>query len=82
MDYIMTNQDLQGRTIQARNPRTGEMDYSFEVTKNSEIEEIVSDLRSSQKAWSEKTIDQRAETLNDWAKALGTRHRKIFYCYC
>ncbi len=57
----MTNQDLQGRTIQARNPRTGEMDYSFEVTKNSEIEEIVSDLRSSQKAWSEKTIDQRAE---------------------
>ena len=49
MDYIMTNQDLQGRTIQARNPRTGEMDYSFEVTKNNEIEEIVSDLRSSQK---------------------------------
>ena len=59
----MTNQDLQGRTIKARNPRTGEMDYSFEVTENIEIEEIVSDLRSGQKAWSDKTIDQRAETI-------------------
>ena len=72
MDYIMTNQDLQGRTIKARNPRTGEMDYSFEVTENIEIEEIVSDLRSGQKAWSDKTIDQRAEILNDWAKAVSS----------
>ena len=68
----MTNQDLHGRTIKVRNPRTGEMDYSFEVTENIEIKEIVSDLRSAQKAWADKTIDQRADTLNDWAKAVSS----------
>ena len=57
-------------TIQVRNPRTGENDYSFEATKADEISSIVSELRQNQASWAAKSIDERADVLDQWAKMV------------
>ncbi len=58
------------RTIDARNPRTGELDYSFEVTSTTEIENTVNELRSNQPKWASLTVDERAEILKEWANIV------------
>ena len=57
-------------TIQVRNPRTGENDYSFEVTSTDEISSIVDELRGNQADWAAKTVDERADVLDQWAKMV------------
>ena len=47
----------ENRTIDARNPRTGELDYSFEVTPTSEIENTANELRANQPKWAALTVD-------------------------
>ena len=51
-------------TIQVRNPRTGENDYSFEATSANEISNIVDELRQNQPNWAAKTVDERADVLD------------------
>ena len=58
------------RTIDARNPRTGELDYSFEVTPTTEIENTVNELRSNQPKWASLTVDERANILKEWANIV------------
>ena len=47
----MNNPNGDKRIIEARNPRTGEMDYSFTATSKDEIETIANEIRSNQSAW-------------------------------
>ena len=77
-------------TIQVRNPRTGENDYSFEATSTDEISSIVDELRGNQADWAAKTVDERADVLDQWAKMVaesdelrctGRRHRTVFYLH-
>ena len=57
-------------TIQVRNPRTGENDYSFEATSADEISSIVNELRENQTDWAAKTIEERADILDQWDKMV------------
>lgn len=63
----MNNDNKENRIIEARNPRTGEMDFSFTATSRTEIETISNEIRSNQSKWASLTIDQRAEALKEWA---------------
>ncbi len=60
----------ENRTIDARNPRTGELDYSFEVTPTSEIENTANELRTNQPKWAALTVDERADILREWARIV------------
>ena len=60
----------ENRTIDARNPRTGELDYSFEVTPTSEIENTANELRANQPKWAALTVDERADILREWARIV------------
>ena len=66
----MNNPNGDKRIIEARNPRTGEMDYSFTATSKDEIETIANEIRSNQSAWAALHIDQRAEALKEWANIV------------
>ena len=66
----MNNSNGDKRIIEARNPRTGEMDYSFTATSKDEIETIANEIRSNQSAWAALHIDQRAEALKEWANIV------------
>ena len=57
-------------TIQVRNPRTGENDYSFEATSSDEISSIVAELKQNQSNWASKSVDERADVLDQWAKMV------------
>ncbi|MDC3240246.1 aldehyde dehydrogenase family protein [Gammaproteobacteria bacterium] len=57
-------------TIQVRNPRTGENDYSFESTSSNEISNIVAELKQNQPSWASKSVDERADVLDQWAKMV------------
>jgi acyl-CoA reductase-like NAD-dependent aldehyde dehydrogenase len=57
-------------TIQVRNPRTGENDYSFEATSSDEISNIVAELKQNQPSWASKSVDERADVLDQWAKMV------------
>jgi len=63
----VNNSNKENRIIEARNPRTGEMDFSFTATSRTEIETISNEIRSNQSKWASLTIDQRAEALKEWA---------------
>ena len=68
----MNNVNHKNRTLQARNPRTGEMDYSFEVTDEKEIISVVADLRKNQPAWAAMSVQERAKILADWGDAVSS----------
>ena len=51
-------------TIQFRNQRTGENDYSFEATSSDEISSIVAELKQNQSNWASKSVDERADVLD------------------
>ena len=57
-------------TIQVRNPRTGENDYSFEATSSDEISNTVAELKQNQPSWASKSVDDRADVLDQWAKMV------------
>jgi len=67
---IVNSGTAENRTIDARNPRTGELDYSFEVTPTSEIENTANELRANQPKWAALTVDERADILREWARIV------------
>ena len=73
----MNNPNGDKRIIEARNPRTGEMDYSFTATSKDEIETIANEIRSNQSAWAELHIDQRAEALKEWANIVAVSYTHL-----
>ncbi len=57
-------------TLEIRNPRTGEHDYSIRVAEAADIENIASELRANQRAWSDAGIDHRVSVLQSWREQL------------
>ena len=68
----MNTVNHKNRILQARNPRTGEMDYSFEASGEEEIISVVADLRKSQPAWAAMSVQERAKILANWADAVAS----------
>lgn len=56
-------------TLQATNPRTGEVDFAGESTDPARIEALARDLRAAQEDWS-TSIGRRVAAMNEWATAL------------
>lgn len=59
-----------GRTLTARNPRTGERDYSFAVLEGVDLETEALRLRDNQKAWEAAGADARCAALQAFKGAL------------
>jgi acyl-CoA reductase-like NAD-dependent aldehyde dehydrogenase len=51
------------REYQARNPYTGELDYSFTDPTDAELEQIIARLKANQPAWWGLGLEHRIETL-------------------
>ena len=62
------------RELKARNPRTGERDYSFFPTGKAELKTIAAEMRRAQKPWAALSMAARGERLRGLAAAL-RRHR-------
>ena len=56
--------------LQARNPRTGQIDYRFEADDAASVNAAVGKARAAQVAWAESGIARRAEVLHKWAAQL------------
>lgn len=63
--------------IQARNPRTGQIDYRFEAADAATVNAAVGKARAAQVAWAEGGIPRRAEILRKWAAQLQRDMAKI-----
>ncbi len=61
-------------TLHARNPRTGELDYSFEAASRLDIERAANRLRAAGQDWQELGLEGRMAKLGALADAIG-RHR-------
>ncbi|MFN7053958.1 aldehyde dehydrogenase family protein [Hyphomonas sp.] len=65
------------RTLPVRNPRTGEMDYAIEAAGAEEIAAIAARLRSAQKAWAARPLEERTIALVRLADALAAHRGAI-----
>lgn len=58
------------RTIDVRNPRTGEIDYRFEAPTGESIARECVKLREAQKRWAAAPLDHRLAVMRRWADVL------------
>jgi len=58
------------RTLDVRNPRTGENDASINAWSAADLAAAASELRAAQPAWAARTPEQRVEILERWCNAL------------
>lgn len=56
--------------IEARNPRTGEIDYRFAAADAEAVRQAAAHARDVQRVWSEAGISHRANALRKWAETL------------
>ncbi|MBL7013852.1 MAG: aldehyde dehydrogenase family protein [Candidatus Marinimicrobia bacterium] len=56
-------------SFSVRNPRTGQVDYSFDSPTQGELSSICLSLRNNQKYWAEKGIDYRIGVMQAWKNA-------------
>lgn len=63
-----------GRTLQVRNPRTGEHDYAFEAVDAADVQAACERLRGAQLAWAAREWTERLDVLIAWADAI-ERHQ-------
>lgn len=64
-------------TLNARNPRTGELDYQFEATSAQQIERTANRLRAAGQDWQALGLDGRMAKLGELSDALGRHHAAI-----
>lgn len=64
-------------TLNARNPRTGELDYEFEATSADQIEQAANRLRAAGQDWQALGLDGRMAKLGELSDALGRHHAAI-----
>ena len=63
--------------LQARNPRTGELDFSFTGTSEAALEDMAVRARAAQKDWGALTLAARGERLARFADILETEVEAI-----
>jgi len=56
--------------LQARNPRNGQLDYSFQTADPAQVQAEVQAARTAQAAWFGGGLDKRMEALHAWAEVL------------
>ena len=56
--------------IQVRNPRSGDVDYSFTAPGREALSSSIQSLRSNQQSWQALGINARVEVLKRWQTAL------------
>lgn len=64
-------------TLQARDPRTGELDFQFESTSRESIERAANRLRAAGQDWQALGLDGRIAKLGELADAIGRHHSAI-----
>lgn len=64
-------------TLQARDPRTGELDFQFESTSRESIERAANRLRTAGQDWQALGLDGRMAKLGELADAIGRHHSAI-----
>lgn len=60
-----------------RNPRTGQVDYSFNPPTEQEISSLCQSGRNAQKEWAENGIDYRIDILQKWKKAYKSQSDEL-----
>ena len=55
------------------NPRTGQVDYAFDEPEEVSLSVKVGKLRSSQKNWCRRSVEERGQILDDFVTALNHR---------
>ncbi len=55
-----------GERIEARNPRSGEIDFAFNAPTSAELATRLDSLRAAQRRWRARTLDERIEILRRW----------------
>jgi succinate-semialdehyde dehydrogenase / glutarate-semialdehyde dehydrogenase len=65
------------RSISARNPRTGALDYTFPAFETAEVSATASAVRAGQTAWAALTVERRCDRLRKFAEALRTHATTI-----
>jgi acyl-CoA reductase-like NAD-dependent aldehyde dehydrogenase len=55
-----------GERIEARNPRSGEIDFAFNAPTSAELATRLDGLRAAQRRWRARTLDERIEILRRW----------------
>lgn len=64
-------------TLKARDPRTGELDFSFEATSREDIERTANRLRAAGQDWQALGLDGRMAKLGELSDALSQHHEAI-----
>lgn len=65
------------KTLTARNPRTGELDYPFKASSKLEIASTAKEMRRVQKSWAALSLNERSERLKKLATVLRTHRDAI-----
>ena len=63
--------------LQARDPRTGALDYQFEATSRDDIERTSNRLRAGGQDWQALGMHGRMAKLGEFSDALGQHHAAI-----
>jgi acyl-CoA reductase-like NAD-dependent aldehyde dehydrogenase len=53
-----------------KNPRTGEVDYTFKNATPDEVKGVCDSCREAQKAWAAKTVEERVAVIGKWQDEL------------
>ena len=64
------NDDALERQIEARNPRTGQLDYQFTAASKSAIKAATERLRKNQSKWRDAGIEHRIAVIKRWQAAM------------
>ncbi|MFC7290311.1 aldehyde dehydrogenase family protein [Hirschia litorea] len=65
------------RTLNVRNPRNGELDYTIEAANEAAIQSKAIKLRDAQKTWRQFSLEDRASKLKDFARLVGQHKDEI-----
>ena len=69
--------DAEVRTLPVRNPRTGEIDLTLEITPPGEVAAKARRLRENQKAWAAMPIGDRIAVMQRWLGEVAKRANDI-----
>ncbi|PBC36067.1 aldehyde dehydrogenase [Rhodococcus sp. ACPA4] len=63
--------------LRARNPRTGEVDYTVTTPTPAEVGVLATQLRAAQRVWRDLGLDGRIAVMLRWADAIEQLHESI-----
>jgi acyl-CoA reductase-like NAD-dependent aldehyde dehydrogenase len=70
------------RTLDVRNPRTGEIDYHITPPTGAEIKATCTKLREAQRGWARRPLADRIKVMSAWASEIQKNAQKIGEADC